>query len=179
MRAAAPTMALKETLSAFPTHLRTVCEFSLGPPMRAKVDRQSFDELKPGVDKALAVLDWFEQLQLHLAALVEALGHRKPSPGDDELQQLAQAVDCCVVMENQFSGWSALVNRFSWFKRTFGMLRKEIASEIDVDKLNKDITRFQNLIGAPIESFIAAAAPADQVPECPMQVTRSSRLAPT
>ena len=172
-------MALKETLSAFPTHLRTVCEFSLGPPMRAKVDRQSFDELKPGVDKALAVLDWFEQLQLHLAALVEALGHRKPSPGDDELQQLAQAVDCCVVMENQFSGWSQLVNRFSWFKRTFGMLRKEIASEIDVDKLNKDITRFQNLIGAPIESFIAAAAPADQVPECPMQVTRSSRLATT
>ena len=172
-------MALKETLSAFPTHLRTVCEFSRGPPMRAKVDRQSFDELKPGVDKALAVLDWFEQLQLHLAALVEALGHRKPSPGDDELQQLAQAVDCCVVMENQFSGWSALVNRFSWFKRTFGMLRKEIASEIDVDKLNKDITRFQSLIGAPIESFIAAAAPADQVPECPMQVTRSSRLATT
>ena len=151
-RAAAPTMALKETLSAFPTHLRTVCEFSRGPPMRAKVDRQSFDELKPGVDKALAVLDWFEQLQLHLAALVEALGHRKPSPGDDELQQLAQAVDCCVVMENQFSGWSQLVNRFSWFKRTFGMLRKEIASEIDVDKLNKDITRFQSLIGAPIES---------------------------
>jgi hypothetical protein len=154
-------MALKETLSAFPTHLRTVCEFSLNrPPMRAKVDRQSFDELKPGVDAALAMLDWFEQLQLHLAALMEALGHRKPSPGDDELQQLAQAVDCCVVMENQYPGWSALVNRFSWFKRTFGMLRKEIANEIDVDKLNKDITRFQNLIGAPIESFIAAAAPA-------------------
>ena len=63
-------------------------------------------------------------------------------------------------MENQYPGWSALVNRFSWFKRTFGMLRKEIANEIDVDKLNKDITRFQNLIGAPIESFIAAAAPA-------------------
>ena len=64
-------MALKETLSAFPTHLRTVCEFSLNrPPMRAKVDRQSFDELKPGVDAALAMLDWFEQLQLHLAALM-------------------------------------------------------------------------------------------------------------
>ena len=154
-------MALKETLSAFPTHLRTVCEFSLNrPPMRAKVDRQSFDELKPRVDAAIAVLDWFEQLQTHLAALVEALGHRKPSPGAEELQQLAQAVDCCVVMENQFSGWSACVNRFSWFKRTFGMLRKEVANDVDVDKLNKDVNRFQNLIGAPIESAIAAAAPA-------------------
>lgn len=141
-------MALKETLSDFPTHLRTVCEFSLNrPPMRAKVDRQSFDELKPGVDAAIAVLDWFEQLQMHLAALVEALGHRKPSPGAEELQQLAQAVDCCVVMENQFSGWSACVNRFSWFKRTFGMLRKEVANDVDVDALNKNVNRFQGLIG--------------------------------
>jgi len=140
-------MALKLSLSAFPTHLRTICEFSLNrPPMRAKVDRQSFDELKPGVDAAIALLDWFEQLQAHFAALVDSLA-RAPSPGVEELQQLAQAVDCCVVMENQFSGWSACVNRFSWFKRTFGMLRKEVAGEINVEKLNKDLNRFQNLIG--------------------------------
>ena len=29
-----------------------------------------------------------------------------------------------------------------------------------IDKLNKDVNRFQNLIGAPVESAIAAAAPA-------------------
>jgi len=63
-------------------------------------------------------------------------------------------------MENQFSGWSACVNRFSWFKRTFGMLRKEVANDVDVDALNKNVNRFQGLIGAPIESAIAAAAPA-------------------
>lgn len=47
----------------------------------------------------------------------------------------------------QFSGWSACINRFSWFKRTFGMLRKEVAGEVNVEQLNKDINRFQNLIG--------------------------------
>ena len=141
-------MAVKLSISAFPTHLRTICEFSLNrPPMRAKVDRQSFDELKPGVDAAVALLDWFEQLQTHFTALVDSLA-RLPSPGAEELRQLAEAVDCCVVMENQFSGWSACVNRFSWFKRTFGMLRKEVAGEVNVERLNKDVNRFQNLIGA-------------------------------
>ena len=144
-------MALKASLSEFPTHLRTICEFALNrPPMRAKVDRQSFDELKPGVDAAIAMLDWFEQLQTQFVALVESLARGSP-PGAEELQQLAQAVDCCVVLENQFSGWSHCVNRFSWFKRTFGMLRKEVAGEVNVEKLNTDVNRFQMLIGAPFE----------------------------
>ena len=141
-------MALSDSLTAYPTHLRTICQFSLNrPPMRAKVDRQSFDELKPGVDAALALLDWYEALQSNFAAAVEQIANR-PSPEPEQLEQVAKAVDCCVVMENQFSGWSACVNRFSWFKRTFGMLRKEVASEINVEQLNKDINRFQNLIGA-------------------------------
>ena len=40
------------------------------------------------------------------------------------------------------------------------MLRKEVANDVDVDALNKNVNRFQGLIGAPIESAIAAAAPA-------------------
>jgi len=138
---------MQASLSAFHGHLRTICEYSLNrPPMRAKVDRQSFDELKPGVDAALALLDWYEQLCKDFVALTQSLA-MAPNPGAEELSQLVQAVDCCVLMENQFSGWSACVNRFSWFKRTFGMLRKEVANELNVEQLNKDINRFQNLIG--------------------------------
>lgn len=190
--------------------------------MRAKVDRQSFDELKPGVEAALALLDWYEQLQTELITLVDRLAKAAPPLPPDELTMICQAVDCCVLMENQarqsargppptrasvargrythgvpppdgrlppkprhtrhfrsavhlrgektdtravgprsrplspppplvraqFSGWSACVNRFSWFKRTFGMLRKDVAGEVNVEKLNKDINRFQNLIGS-------------------------------
>lgn len=137
---------LEPSLTNYPEHLRTICEFALNRPIRPKVDRQSFDELKPGVDKAIALLDWFEQLQTQLVSLVDTLAKKSTQPAE-ELAQIVQAIDCCVVLENQFSGWSACVNRFSWFKRTFGMLRKEVADEVNVEQLNKDINRFQNLIG--------------------------------
>ena len=65
--------ALASCTKAYEAHLKTICEFSLNrPPMRAKVDRQSYDELKPGVDKALALLDWYEELK---KAFVEDIGY--------------------------------------------------------------------------------------------------------
>ena len=68
-------MASIPALAAYEEHLKTVVGWATHmPPMRAKVDRQSFDELKPTVDRALAVLDWFEQLQQQFAACLGALG---------------------------------------------------------------------------------------------------------
>lgn len=93
---------MQASLAQFPGHLRTICEFSLNrPPMRAKVDRQSFDELKPGVEAALALLDWYEQLQAEFVALVDRLSKAAPPLPAEELALICQAVDCCVLMENQ------------------------------------------------------------------------------
>ena len=140
-------MASIPALAAYEEHLKTVVGWATHmPPMRAKVDRQSFDELKPTVDRALAVLDWFEQLQQQFAACLGALG---PGSSAAELAPLATAVDACIMLENQFSGWSNCVNRFSWFKRTFSVIRRDIAAEFDVEKLNSDLNRFQSFIGAP------------------------------
>ena len=52
------------------------------------------------------------------------------------------------MLENQFGGWSQCINRFSWFKRTFAQIRRDIAAEVDCDKLNRDLSRFQGFIGA-------------------------------
>ena len=140
-------MASIPALAAYEEHLKTVVGWATHmPPMRAKVDRQSFDELKPTVDRALAVLDWFEQLQQQFAACLGALG---PGSSAAELAPLATAVDACIMLENQFSGWSNCVNRFSWFKRTFSVIRRDVAAEFDVEKLNSDLNRFQSFIGAP------------------------------
>ena len=143
--------ALASCTKAYEAHLKTICEFSLNrPPMRAKVDRQSYDELKPGVDKALALLDWYEELKKAFVACLRELG--SSSEKREGLAALVEALDCCVVLENQFSGWSQCINRFSWFKRTFAQIRREVSAEIDCDKLSKDISRFGGLIGTPRES---------------------------
>ena len=42
---------------------------------------------------------------------------------------------------------SACINRFSWFKRTFTQIRREVAADCDADKLTRDISRFQGFIG--------------------------------
>ena len=139
--------ALKKSAADAAGHLRGVCEFSLNrPPMRAKVDRQSYDELKPGVDRALALLDWFTALQTQFVQFLSEL--RQLPPGPDDLALIAEAIDVIVVMENQFAGWSACINRFSWFKRTFAQVRREVAKEINADKLQQDISKFQAFIGA-------------------------------
>ena len=131
------------------THLKTVCEFSLNrPPMRAKVDRQSYDELKPGVDAALAVLDWYNDLQKSFVALLSELASDQGEPSPATLTILAEAVDCCIVLENQFGGWSQCINRFSWFKRTFAQVRRDLGADVDADKLTRDLSRFQAFIGA-------------------------------
>lgn len=141
------TIALSNCVAAAPQHLRTICEFSLNrPPMRAKVDRQSFDELKPGVERAIALLEWYKQLQQLFVDQVRALTDADASA--PALTALVEALDACIVLENQFGGWSACVNRFSWFKRTFGQIRREVAQDgIDCDQLQKDISRVQTFIG--------------------------------
>ena len=145
--------ALASCTKAYEAHLKTICEFSLNrPPMRAKVDRQSYDELKPGVDKALALLDWYEELKKAFVACLRELGSSSGGAKAEGLAALVEALDCCVVLENQFSGWSQCINRFSWFKRTFAQIRREVSAEIDCDKLSKDISRFGGLIGTPRES---------------------------
>tara|TARA_B110001452_G_scaffold266357_1_gene273008 strand:+ start:183 stop:611 length:429 start_codon:yes stop_codon:yes gene_type:complete len=93
---------MQAILAQFPGHLRTICEFSLNrPPMRAKVDRQSFDELKPGVEAAIALLDWYEQLSAEFIALVDRLAKAAPPLPAEELGLICTAVDCLVLMENQ------------------------------------------------------------------------------
>ena len=116
--------------------------------MRAKVDRQSYDELRPGVDAALALLDWFVELQKTFVAVLNDLGGSQAQPSPATLTILGEALDCCIVLENQFGGWSQCINRFSWFKRTFAQIRRDIAAEVDCDKLNRDLSRFQGFIGA-------------------------------
>ena len=117
-------------------------------PLPPQVDRQSYDELKPGVDRALALLDWFADLRKSYAAVVRELAGSQPPHSEQTLTLLAEALDCCVVLENQFSGWSQMINRFSWFKRTFAQIRSELSADVvDVDKLTRDLSRFQSFIG--------------------------------
>lgn len=131
-----------------PQHLRTISLFALNrPPMRAKVDRQSFDELKPGVDSALAILDWFEAISKQFCAALAELGGAGGDPSAAALAPLVACLDACVVLENQYGGWSACINRFSWFKRTFSCVRRDVEGEIDAETLQRNIARFQSFIG--------------------------------
>ena len=153
-RAVRPPMsrdALAAACKACTTHLYTISELSLNrPPMRPKVDRQSYDELKPVVDKALALLDWYNDLQKEFIAVLRELAGNANEPPAATLSLLAEALDCCIVLENQFGGWSSCINRFSWFKRTFTQIRREVSADIDADKLTRDISRFQAFIGARV-----------------------------
>lgn len=142
--------ALAASSAASSDHLRTICQFSLNhPPLRAKVDRQCYDELKPGVNNALALLDWFDELKLNFAKFLGELAQADGTPSPEHLQVLIDAVDACVVLENQFGGWSQCINRFSWFKRTMAQIRKEVSSDPDSERINKAIPRFQKFIGEP------------------------------
>lgn len=144
---AAPEKALAALAAACNTHLHTIAYFSVDTSFRPKVDRQSFDELKPGVDRALALLNWYEGLKTAFVALLLELGPSQAPPSPAVLTALIDALDCCILLENQFSGWSACINRFSWFKRTFAQIRRELASEVDCEALTKDLSRFQAFIG--------------------------------
>ena len=155
------SLLLAATAAASAEHLRNICEFSLNqPPLRPKIDKQGYDELKPCVDRAVALLDWFEQLQLNYAALLGEMAAAGGTPDPDRLMLLANVLDVCIVLENQFGGWSACINRFSWFKRTFAQIHRElIADGQSSDQLNKDIPRFQQFIGAPVPSEGAPLVP--------------------
>jgi hypothetical protein len=138
-------------------HLHAICEFSLNRPMRAKVDRQSYDELKPGVDRALAVYTWSLELQQHFVSTLNEQA-KAESYNPDSLSALAEALDACIVLENQFLGWSACINRFSWFKRTFQQIQREVAKEVSVEQLNADIGRFQTFISTCLPSMDPATS---------------------
>lgn len=147
---AASASKLSKSSAGASEHLRSICEFSLNqPPMRAKVDKQSYDELKPGVQRAMVLYDWFVELQANFTSFLSELAQAGGTPSPEHLQLLADAIDACVVLENQFGGWSACVNRFSWFKRTITQIRKEVsASDPDCERISKAIPKFQNFIGA-------------------------------
>ena len=100
----------------------------------------------------MTLLDWYEELKKAFVACLRALSDSSGGAKAEGLAALVEALDCCVVLENQFSGWSQCINRFSWFKRTFAQIRREVSAEIDCDKLSKDISRFGGLIGTPRES---------------------------
>jgi len=146
---AASASKLSKSSAGASEHLRSICEFSLNqPPMRAKVDKQSYDELKPGVQRAMVLYDWFVELQANFTSFLSELAQAGGTPSPEHLQLLADAIDACVVLENQFGGWSACVNRFSWFKRTITQIRKEVsASDPDCERISKAIPKFQNFIG--------------------------------
>lgn len=139
--------ALAAATSACPQHLGTLCQFSVNTQFRPKVDRQSYDELKPGIDSALAILDWYVALRTAFVDLLRELSQSPSPPSPHALTVLVDALDCCILLENQFGGWSQCINRFSWFKRTFTQLRRELGAEVDADKLTSDISRFQGFIG--------------------------------
>ena len=146
----AAASSLAKCTEAASVHLGAICEFSLNrPPLRPKIDRQSYDELRPGVEHAIAVLEWFNSLQQQVSSFISELAAAGGPPSAAQLTLIAEAVDACVVLENQFSGWSACINRFSWFKRTFAQLRRELAGDPAADQLAKDLPRFQSFIGAP------------------------------
>ena len=154
---------LAESAAGAVVHLGAICEFSLNrPPIRPKIDRQSYDELRPGVERAIALLEWFNSLQQNFANFVSELSAADGPPSAEQLALIARAIDACVVLENQFSGWSACINRFSWFKRTFAQLRRELAGDVAADQLAKDLPRFQSFIGAPSHSRTTSTAHADE-----------------
>jgi len=141
---------LEQSSTAAREHLRSICEFSLNrPPLRPKVDMQSYTELKPVVERAIALLDWFNELQQIFSNFLGELAKEGGTPSVEHLTLIVSAVDECIVLENQFGGWSQLINRFSWFKRTFQTVRQEVVStDPTAEKLTKDLGRFQGFIGA-------------------------------
>ena len=140
---------LRASSAGSTAHLRTICEFSLNrPPLRAKVDRQSYEELKPGVERAFAMVEWFDELLLNFSSLLTQLAQAGGVPAPEHLSPLMEAVDVCVVLENQFAGWSACINRFSWFKRTFSQLARDLADDPAAQHITKNLPRFQSFIGS-------------------------------
>lgn len=143
---------LNRSAAAAQEHLRSICEFSLNrPPMRPKIDRQSYDELKPGVERVVALVDWFNEMLQNIAAFVDELANDGGVPCPDHLVLIVRALDACIVLENQFGGWSNCINRFSWFKRTFAQVRREVvSSDPTAEHLAKDLPRVQSLIGTRV-----------------------------
>ena len=71
---------LRAVVNEAETHFRTVCSFSNAKPMRAAVDVQSFDDLKPGVLQSFELLEWYTRLCEALVAVVKDLATSAAGP---------------------------------------------------------------------------------------------------
>lgn len=56
------------------------------------------------------------------------------------------AIDSCVLIESQYSGWSAAMNRFSWFKRTVKELGSKLAQDPDISVIRPNLDQFHEFI---------------------------------
>lgn len=129
------------------THFRSICAFTDAKPMRAAVDRQTFDDLKPGTMLSFEVMRWAERLTQAFVDVVATLA-QGPGPSDETARALlAEALDAFVLIECQYAGWSQCMNRFSWFKRTQAALGAAVADDPDMETIRPNISAFQSFIG--------------------------------
>jgi len=140
--------SLRSVVADAENHFRTVCNFSSAAPMRAAVDMQSFEDLKPVALQSFAVLDWYHRLQAALVDVVSELAKASDGPSADTARSLLlDAVDACVLIECQFAGWSNAMNRFSWFKRTVQALAGKLPADAEMAALREGMLKFQGFIG--------------------------------
>ena len=74
---------LRAVVNEADTHFRTVCGFTSAKPMRAAVDMQSFDDLKPGVMQSFELLEWYTRLCEALVAVVKDLASSPAGPATE------------------------------------------------------------------------------------------------
>jgi len=139
---------LRSVVADAEQHFRAICNFSSAKPMRAAVDMQSYEDLKPGVLLSFAVLEWYNRLSGALVAMVSELATAPDGPTTETARSLLlDALDACVLIECQYAGWSNAMNRFSWFKRTVQALGNQVAAEPDMPQIKADMQKFQSFIG--------------------------------
>eukprot|EP00966_Prymnesium_polylepis_P195512 4532070-Prymnesium_polylepis.1 len=78
--------SLRSVVADAENHFRTVCNFSSAAPMRAAVDMQSFEDLKPVALQSFAVLDWYHRLQAALVDVVSELAKASDGPSADTVR---------------------------------------------------------------------------------------------
>jgi len=135
--------ALHAALRDAETHLLAISSFTRAKPMRAVVDESSFDDLKPAMLRCFAVLDWYARLTAAVGGALAELAAGESQAGQ---AALLGAIDACVLIESQFSAWSAAMNRFSWFKRTVKELGSKIAHDPDIALIRTNLDAFQAFI---------------------------------
>ena len=96
--------ALRQVAVEAETHLRAICSFMDATPMRAAVDKQSFDALKPGVLLSIGVMKWSQRLTAAFVAVIEMLA-KNAGPSDETVCCVHQGQTCvCCVKEQPALG---------------------------------------------------------------------------